>query len=77
MVMPSERFRFREERRIVQDRRQPTPAEPVVGTPRTDRAIMDTHWEGTSVYPLVRADFARQLELENNELRRKFAALQK
>jgi DNA repair exonuclease SbcCD ATPase subunit len=40
------------------------PAQPVEATPRTKRAIMDTLWEGTSVYELVRADFTRQLERE-------------
>jgi len=33
-------------------------------TPRTDRAVQLTTWEGTSVYELVRADFARNLERE-------------
>jgi len=33
-------------------------------TPRTDRAVQLTTWEGTSVYELVRADFARDLERE-------------
>ena len=44
-------------------------------TPRTDRAVQLTTWEGTSVYELVRADFARNLEREHAQAEAASSAL--